>query len=360
VNGRTLVVLIIVGMVLVGGVPVLLLTGGGGETADGGTGDGSDGDGGTDDGDGTDGNGTTAGGLLNVTATPLAEGEIRITFDNVYEDADEYVLRRGRQGYGSSVLARIPASNRSEYSYTDSETNPGTSYYYDVVPMNGSAQLQPQPSRANVTADGMAPSVVSGDDFLTVVNRTENRINVSFEVSERLQTATVGIDGPESERLQLPDFAESNETESGGYVYSTSLTLSSDGNYTASVVGLTDFAGNTRRPAFTEQFRIDNRPPEIRLFNATRSGSSGIRLEIRTDERLGALNVSSRHSASSSTRTLSIDAFERSTDDGTFVYVTTYDVDRFGVHILSLETADDTVGNGQESGVYGEKIEVDN
>ncbi|MFT4922694.1 MAG: hypothetical protein ACI8XM_001912 [Haloarculaceae archaeon] len=291
---------------------------------------------------------------LDLTATPIADGKIRVTFNNVHRDAEEYVVLRGREGSGSAVYGRFQIDDRTEFTYTDSETNPGTTYYYAVVPKVDGESVAPVSDRVVATADASRPDVVSNGSFLTVLNQSEHRIRAEFRTSEELNSISATIDGPVSIRLNQIDFVETNLT--GEYRYATNVTVPDNGTYTGTLTSITDLRGNERTPGLTDQFTIDNTRPEILSYNVTQSGPQSLTVKLRASEQLDRLEVEADPTArSTETVVISRDEFTEVSTNGTYTYTTTQRAPSFDIYIVTLQRATDSVGNGF-AGVFGETV----
>ncbi|MHB9285585.1 PKD domain-containing protein [Halobacteriales archaeon Cl-PHB] len=101
--------------------------------------------------------------------------------------------------------------------------------------------------------DGVPPGVTS---FAVEPTRGGN-LDITFSTNEPLGTMTVSVGGPVDRHLTGDDFVDPKDLA----VYSTTVSLSVDGNYTVRIDNVTDQHGNNRTVGRNERVYVDATPP---------------------------------------------------------------------------------------------------
>jgi len=218
---------------------------------------------------------------------------------------------------------------------------------------------------ASLTVDALndAPSFsLPTDPDQSVGNDTSRQTNTSF-----IDTTTFDPGGGSDESAQsLSDFLVSNDNNtlfdtqpdianSGDLTYTPADGV--DGTATVSVQvtddGGTSNGGNDTSASKSFTLSVDNRAPSISSFGVGNPSGQDVTVSFDSDDQLSMINVSISGAESA---TLNQSDFTETDNGGSYTYEATYSGSSDGTYDVSLDTAEDAIGN---DGASGESDSVD-
>ena len=199
----------------------------------------------------TDSESTVPASISGFTLESSGEQQLQVSFDSSKQLGTIEVAITGAE---SATLARTDftegASGNGTYTYSASyEASSDGSYSAEITQaadtdgtnaLNGenisdtaSINTESQPS------DTTPPSISA----FSIANPSGQKIRISFDSTEEIDTIRVAISGPETATLSTADFSQASTTGEQ-ITYQAMYELGTDGVYTAEMIEATDTAGN--------------------------------------------------------------------------------------------------------------------
>ena len=178
---------------------------------------------------------------------------------------------------------------------------------------------------------------------------SDQQLRVSFIADKQLETLRINISGAGSHSLTMADFTE-QQTGSGSYQYETTVTIDTDGTYTANLDEATDIDGkdSTSGQEITDTTDLststeDTTPPRIDAFSIANPSSQRLRVSFDSSEQLSAIQVNI--SGAESISLAKADFIKTETSSDRYTYEAATETDSTGKFTATLAQATDVNGN---------------
>jgi hypothetical protein len=279
----------------------------------------------------------TAPTITNFTAQQSSSGVgLDISFDSD-ESLSLAEIRISGQETATYSKSDMTESGTERYTYSvshsgssDGEYTAELIYATDAAENDGASGQS-----ATVNVDTTAPQIT--DFFFS--QGSNGFMQISVGSSEKLSYVDVDISGPESVTVSDSAFT----WDSGTGFYNATFEVTTEGEYTATLLEASDAKGNDGASNQTKSPKVDLTPPTISNFSAPQDENADIEISFDSNENLSEIQVDI---SGAETATMFVSDFVHSTNNGVESYVATYPPSVEGEYQITLSKAIDGSGNG--------------
>ena len=182
-----------------------------------------------------------------LVANALADGSIRLNWNDVAYNEVSYLVYRATSEAGTYTLLNAGASNANTTSYSDNTVNSNTTYYYklEAVNQNGTSGFT---AVVNATTGNRAPVISSVQDIV---------VKAGDAVVRNFTTTDDGVSALNITVTGLPSFATYQSTGNGEGSISFAPSVTDIGVYNNIIITATDASGASSTRTFRVKV-IDN------------------------------------------------------------------------------------------------------